>query len=53
MSKYYYKQLNNDENTIILGFHSDDDTSQEARISLQYGANLCRYTYKGLSFARS
>jgi len=49
MSKYYYKQLKNDENTVLLGFQSDDDVSQEARISLRYGANLCRYTYKGLN----
>ena len=47
MSKYYCKQLNSDEDVVLLGFLSNDGTAQEARISLRYGANLCRYTYKG------
>jgi len=49
MRKYYYKQLNDDENTVLLGFLSNDGTAQEARISLRYGANLYRYTYKGFN----
>ena len=49
MSKYYCQQLNNDEAIILLGFLSNDGTAQEAQISLRYGANLCRYTYKGFN----
>jgi aldose 1-epimerase len=45
MSNFYYKQLKNDEGTVLLGFLSDDGLAQEAQISLQYGANLCRYSY--------
>lgn len=46
MGKYYCEQINHDEDAVLLGFLSDDGTAQEARISLRYGANLCRYTYK-------
>jgi aldose 1-epimerase len=45
MSKYYCKQLNNDEDMVLLGY----GTAQEAQISLRYGANLCRYTYRGFN----
>ena len=47
MSQYYFQKRNNDEDTVILGYRANDGSLQEARISLRYGANLCRYTYKG------
>jgi aldose 1-epimerase len=45
MSKFYCKQLNNDEQSILLGFLSSECILQEALISLRYGANLCRYSF--------
>ena len=49
MSKYYFEQLNDDETAVLLGFQSGGNAAQEARISLRYGANLCRYSYKGFN----
>jgi len=47
MKQYYFKKRNNDEDTVVLGCRAKDGSLQEAWISLRYGANLCRYTYKG------
>ena len=47
MSNFYCKQLNDDENSVVLGFRPDDRSVQEARIALRYGANLVQYTYQG------
>lgn len=47
MSQYYSQERNDDEDAVSLGFRANDGSLQEARISLRYGANLCRYRYKG------
>ena len=49
MSEYYCEKLDNDEGQVLLGFRSDDGCTQEARISMRYGANLCRYSYRGFN----
>ena len=49
MSNYYCKKLENDEGSVLLGYLPNDGTVQEAQISLRYGANLCRYSYKGFN----
>ena len=46
MREFYY-QTPNDEGMATLGYRSDDGQTQEAWISMRYGANLCRYSYKG------
>jgi aldose 1-epimerase len=49
MGEYYYKKINNEEHMVLLGFQSVDGNTQEAWISLRYGANLCRYAYQGFN----
>jgi len=45
MGEYYYQELHDDEQAVLLGFQSDDGNHLKARISLAYGANLCRFSF--------
>jgi len=47
MQQFYYKKIIDTEDAIILGCHSNGKDIQEARISLNYGANLCQYSFNG------
>ena len=49
MGEFLYKKINDDEERILLGYRSKNGDSQEAYISLRYGANLCRYSCCGLN----
>ena len=49
MGDYFYKKYSNEEDMVLLGFQSIDGNTQEAWISLRYGANLCKYIYKGFN----
>lgn len=46
MGDFFYRSPD-DDGMVILGYQSDDGQTQEARISMRYGANLCRYSYNG------
>ena len=49
MNDYYCQHLGCEEDFYVLGFKSEVGSIQEAKISLKYGSNLCRYSYNGLS----
>jgi len=44
LSKYYYQEIQGDEDGIVLGSLTKDGDNLEARISLAYGANLCQFS---------
>ena len=47
MGSFYCEKINGPENAVILGCRSGSGDVLEARISLRYGANLCRYSFNG------